>query len=79
MVGLHGATRTQIRIQTEHQGRDCESKLDLTKEVGGLSIENTVEGEGCELREMEGKLQCNRKEMDHLIEEKNGLIVELQD
>ena len=27
---------------------------------------------------MEGKLQRNRKEMDNFIEEKNGLIVELQ-
>ena len=39
--------------------------------------ESVVEGER-RLREMEGKLQCDRKEMDRLIQEENGLIVELR-
>ena len=38
--------------------------------------ESAVEGKR-RLREMEGKLQCDRKEMNRLIQEENGLIVEL--
>lgn len=53
-------------------------KSELNEKEGGRMVhESAVEGER-RLREMEGKLQRDRKEMDRLIQEENGLIVELR-